>query len=161
MKTITFDFKDSSDPLKYEAMMGQLRLLDIGLLVNNVGTSDINLLHNQSHQQITDIVTVNCLSMALLSSDVLALMKDRPHKSALINLSSYMEEKALPCLSLYAATKAFNKILTEGLWHEYPHIDILCLKPLFVETPLSRQKQGLGIPSRCEYVRGALRELRW
>jgi short-subunit dehydrogenase len=53
--------------------------------------------------------------MAALSSQILSLMKKRPHKSALINLSSYMQESTLPFLSLYAATKAFNKNLTEGL----------------------------------------------
>lgn len=70
--------------------------------------------------------------MAALSADIIKIMKERPKKSALINLSSYMEEKALPFLSLYAATKAFNHNLTEGLWHEYPQIDIMSLKPMFV-----------------------------
>lgn len=51
------------------------------------------------------------------------------------------KKKALPYLSLYAATKAFNKNLTEGLTYEYPNIDILTLKPMFVETNLSRQRR--------------------
>ncbi len=89
--------------------------MDIGLFVNNVGTSDVNLFHNFSYEKIVDIININCVSMAALSSQILSLMKKRPHKSALINLSSYMHESTLPFLSLYAATKAFNKNLTEGL----------------------------------------------
>jgi len=43
-----------------------------------------------------------------------------------------MGEGALPFVSLYAATKAFNLKLTEGIAYEYPNIDIMCLKPMFV-----------------------------
>ena len=90
-------------------------MLDIGLLVNNVGTSDANLFHNFSYEKIVDIININCVSMAALSAQVLALMKKRSHKSALINLSSYMQEGSLPYFSLYSATKEFNRNLTEGL----------------------------------------------
>ncbi|MCB0369152.1 MAG: SDR family NAD(P)-dependent oxidoreductase [Bdellovibrionales bacterium] len=88
---VTFNFKDSADPIKYQALLGQLKQLDIGLLVNNVGTSDAKALDKWSHQEIVDIININCVSMAALSSDILGMMKTRPHKSALINLSSYME----------------------------------------------------------------------
>ena len=55
--------------------------------------------------------------MAALSADILAQLSKRSHKSALINLSSYMEENSLPYNGLYSATKTFNKKLTEGLWY--------------------------------------------
>lgn len=100
--------------------------------MNNVGTSDAKFFHDFSHQQIVEIININCVGMAALSSDVLAMMKKRDHKSALINLSSFMEETPLPFLGLYSATKAFNKNLTEGLHYEYPEVDIMCLKPMFV-----------------------------
>lgn len=99
--------------------------------------------------------------MAALSADIVNIFRGRQHKSALINVSSYMEEKALPLVSLYAATKAFNKSLTEGIWHENPDIDVMCLKPMFVETPLSRQKKGFAIPDRMECASDSLRELSW
>ena len=141
--------------------MAELRLLDIGLFINNVGTSDAKLYHNYSYEQIVETLNINCVGMATLCAEILGLMRRRSHKSALINLSSYMEEKALPYLSLYAATKAFNKNLTEGLSYEYPEIDILCLKPMFVETPLSRQKKGFTIPDRRECAADSLQELFW
>lgn len=71
--------------------MNELKKLDIALFVNNVGTSVIRLFHKVEYQKIVDIININCTGMAALSSDVITLMKDRPKKSALINLSSYME----------------------------------------------------------------------
>ena len=37
----------------------------------------------------------------------------------------------------------------------------MCLKPLFVETPLSKAKKSLTVPDRRECVRDSLKELRW
>lgn len=161
LKTIAFNFKDSSDPVKYAKLIDELKTLDIGLFVNNVGTSDVRRYHTYTHQEIVDFINTNCVGMAALSADIIGLMKDRKTRSALINVSSYMEEKALPYLGLYSATKAFNKNLTEGLMFEYPNIDVLCLKPLFVESNLSRQKKGFGIPDRRECAEHTLKELRW
>lgn len=95
--------------------MSEISILDIGLLVNNVGISYPNFLYHTSYEQIVDEINVNCVTMAVLSARVLALMKQRNHKSALINITSYMQEFTLPGMSLYCATKAFNKNLTEGL----------------------------------------------
>ena len=72
-----------------------------------------------------------------------------------------MGEGAIPFLSLYAATKAFNLRLTEGLVNEYTNVDVMCLKPMFVESPLSKQKKGFGVPDRRECALDSLRELRW
>jgi short-subunit dehydrogenase len=36
-------------------------------------------------------------------------MEKRKQKSAIINLSSFMGDMAYPFITLYAATKAFNK----------------------------------------------------
>jgi short-subunit dehydrogenase len=36
-------------------------------------------------------------------------MEKRKEKSAIINLSSFMGDMAYPFITLYAATKAFNK----------------------------------------------------
>lgn len=88
-------------------------------------------------------------------------MEKRGRRSAMINLSSFLSEKAVPYVSLYCATKAFNKEFSNSLAMECPNIDVLCLKPMFVESPLSRQKKGLGVPDRRECAWDSLKELRW
>jgi short-subunit dehydrogenase len=45
-----------------------LQGLDIALLVNNVGTSDINLLEKFSPDFISEFININCVGMAALTS---------------------------------------------------------------------------------------------
>lgn len=49
-------------------MASQLRELDIALLVNNVGTSEMILFEHYSAEQIIDIINVNCVSMAAMGA---------------------------------------------------------------------------------------------
>jgi 17beta-estradiol 17-dehydrogenase / very-long-chain 3-oxoacyl-CoA reductase len=159
--TIAFDFKDCGDEQKFSEMTAKLGNLDIALLVNNVGTSWIDPIHLFPYRQLVDIVNINVTSMVVLSAHVLRTMATRSQRSAVINLSSFMGEGALPYLSLYAGTKAFNLRFSEGVSLEYPNVDVMCLKPMFVESPLSQQKKGFGVPDRRECARDALKELRW
>ena len=59
-----------------------------------------------------------------------------------------MGDMAYPFITMYAATKAFNKEISNAISVEHPFIDVMCLKPMFVESPLSKQKKGFGVPSR-------------
>jgi short-subunit dehydrogenase len=88
-------------------------------------------------------------------------MEKRDTRSAVINLSSFLGEKAAPFVSLYAATKAFNREFSNSIAMECPSIDVMCLKPMFVESPLSKQKKGFGVPDRRECAWDSLKELRW
>ena len=47
--------------------------------------------------------------MAVLTSEMLKIMVKRSKKSGIVNISSYMGEKAIPLITLYASTKSFNK----------------------------------------------------
>lgn len=49
-------------------MTSQLRELDIALLVNNVGTSEMILFEYYTNEQIIDIINVNCVSMAAMAA---------------------------------------------------------------------------------------------
>jgi 17beta-estradiol 17-dehydrogenase / very-long-chain 3-oxoacyl-CoA reductase len=116
---------------------------------------------NYSFDFINDIININCISMAALSAEVANMMRNRDRRSAMINLSSFLGEKSMPFVTLYSATKAFNRELSNSLALECPFIDVMCLKPMFVESPLSRQKKGFGIPDRRECAWDSLKELRW
>jgi len=131
------------------------------MLVNNVGIGIAKYYHTHTQLNVNSLITVNCLAMAALLPPVLEGMIKRKTKSAIINLSSYQAEKTLPLLSLYSATKAFNMKLSEGLAYEYPQIDVFCLKPMYVESNLSRQKKGFMIPDAYECAWDSLKELRW
>jgi 17beta-estradiol 17-dehydrogenase / very-long-chain 3-oxoacyl-CoA reductase len=70
--------------------------------------------------------------MASMTASLLPLMNSRKKKSAIINLSSFMGEGVIPYSTLYSATKAFNLLFSDGISMEYPNIDVLGLKPMFV-----------------------------
>jgi 17beta-estradiol 17-dehydrogenase / very-long-chain 3-oxoacyl-CoA reductase len=159
LRSIAFNFKDCPDPAKWEVLMAELRQLDIALLVNNVGTSDMNQLEHFSHEFITDIISINCVAMAALTAEAARLMARRDRRSAIINLSSFLGEKAAPYVTLYSATKAFNREFSNSIAIECPFIDVMCLKPMFVESPLSKQKKGFGVPDRRECAWDSLKEL--
>ncbi len=58
--------------------------------------------------------------MAALTTEVLKSMEKRKEKSAIINLSSFMGDMAYPFITMYAATKAFNKELSNAISVEHP-----------------------------------------
>lgn len=74
LKLITFDFKNSGDQSKWERMMGELKGLDIGLLVNNVGTNDVLPIEKFTTQYIIEMININCLAMASLTAEVVKIM---------------------------------------------------------------------------------------
>jgi 17beta-estradiol 17-dehydrogenase / very-long-chain 3-oxoacyl-CoA reductase len=83
-----------------------------------------------------------------MTSELINSLKSRKGKSAIINLSSFAGENAQPYITLYSSTKAMNTFFSEALSLEHPEIDILSVRPMFVESPLSRQKKGFNIPDR-------------
>lgn len=87
-------------------MLSKLANDRIGILVNNVGTGDIKEYSEYPLQQIIDMINVNIVSMAGMTS--ILLPKMNPTRSAIINLSSFLGENPAPYSTLYSGTKAFN-----------------------------------------------------
>jgi 17beta-estradiol 17-dehydrogenase / very-long-chain 3-oxoacyl-CoA reductase len=87
-------------------------------------------------------------------------MLKREKRSAIINLSSIAGEYPIPFISTYSATKAYNDFFSQSTQMEYSHkIDILSLKPLVVESNLSKQKKSLTVASRNECAQAAMKYL--
>jgi 17beta-estradiol 17-dehydrogenase / very-long-chain 3-oxoacyl-CoA reductase len=86
--------------------------------------------------------------MAALTA--LLIPKMKLSKSAIINLSSFLGENPTPYSGLYSATKAFNTYFSESISLEkgLQKIDILSVRPMFVVSPLSRQKKSFTVPNR-------------
>jgi short-subunit dehydrogenase len=98
--------------------------------------------------------------MALMTNSFLPHLNTRPH-SAIINLSSFAGSYPIPYISLYSASKAMNTFFTEGISMEYPNVDVLSVRPMFVESPLSKAKKGFNVPDRRQCAHDCLKELRW
>ena len=111
--------------------------LDIGLLVYNAGaTHGAAAFHDQAVQSVLDLVELNCRSPVRLAHALGARMRSRG-RGGIILLSSLASLSGGSLTVTYNATKAFDMILAEGLWHELkPHgVDAMCLMVGATRTP--------------------------
>lgn len=86
---IQFDYQDSANETKFKEMIEKVKKLDIGILVNNVGTSDMKHFEDFTDNEIKKIINVNVTSMSVMTAALLKQLKSRNGKSAIINLSSF------------------------------------------------------------------------
>jgi short-subunit dehydrogenase len=89
----------------------------IGLLVYNAAFAPIGLFENICEEQLSLAVAVNVRTPLLLAKLLSAPMIQR-RKGGIVLMSSLAGGQGSPRLQTYAATKAFNAILAEGLWKE-------------------------------------------
>jgi len=98
----------------------------IGLLVYNAAFAPIGLFENTSEEHLCAAAAVN-VKAPLLLSKVLSAPMIQNKRGGIVLMSSLAGSQGSPNLAAYAATKAFNAVLAEGLWKELkPHgIDVI------------------------------------
>ena len=110
---------DLAKPDSPEAIFNftQLNRLPIDLLINNAGFGQYGELTQVEGQRLLDMVQVNCSSVVHLTRLYLPEMIERRRGDVLI-LASTVSFQAVPYISTYAATKAFDLLFSEGLAEE-------------------------------------------
>jgi short-subunit dehydrogenase len=91
--------------------------LRIDLLINNAGFGQYGEVHQIETQRLLDMVEVNCTAVVHLTRLFLPDMVARRSGDILI-LASTAAFQAVPYISTYAATKAFDLFFAEGLAEE-------------------------------------------
>jgi len=91
--------------------------LAIDLLINNAGFGQYGELSQVATQRLLDMVQVNCMAVVHLTRLFLPDMITRRRGDILI-LASTAAFQAVPYISTYAATKAFDLYFAEGLAEE-------------------------------------------
>jgi 17beta-estradiol 17-dehydrogenase / very-long-chain 3-oxoacyl-CoA reductase len=118
-RVVIADFTNSmTDASIFTAIYEGVKDLDIGLLVNNVGVISVKPLQNMkigpllelSKKEITDMISINCYPVVLMTRRLLPLMLRRKGKSAIINVSSITTTTPLPYYSVYSSTKVLISI---------------------------------------------------
>jgi len=107
----------------------------IDLLINNAGFGQYGELAQVETQRLLDMVQVNCSAVVHLTRLYLPEMMSRRRGDILI-LASTASFQAVPFISTYAATKAFDLLFAEGLAEEMkPHgIRVCALCPGSTES---------------------------
>jgi short-subunit dehydrogenase len=103
--------------------------LAIDLLINNAGFGQYGELPKAPTQRLLDMVQVNCAAVVHLTRLFLPDMIAR-HRGDVLILASTASFQAVPYISTYAATKAFDLLFAEGLGEEMKpygiHVCALC-----------------------------------
>jgi short-subunit dehydrogenase len=95
----------------------QQRNIEVELLINNAGFGQYGELPAVQAQRLLDMVQVNCAAVVHLTRLFLPGMMQRKRGDVLI-VASTAAFQAVPYISTYAATKAFDLLFAEGLAEE-------------------------------------------
>ena len=136
VKTEVFvaDLAEAGAPEKIFAFTRE-KGIDIDLLINNAGFGHYGEFSSAEIHRVLDMVQVNCHAVVHLTRLYLPEMIARRRGDVLI-LASTASFQAVPYISTYAATKAFDLLFAEGLAEEMkPYgIRVCALCPGSTET---------------------------
>lgn len=128
------DLSHSDTPTSIFQFVSQ-RGIQVELLINNAGFGQYGELPQVEPQRLLDMVQVNCGAVVHLTRLFLPGMVQR-HRGDVLILASTAAFQAVPYISTYAATKAFDLLFAEGLAEEMkPHgIRVCALCPGSTES---------------------------
>jgi short-subunit dehydrogenase len=120
----------------------QKREVPVELLINNAGFGQLGEVSSIAPQRMLDMVQVNCSAVVHLTRLYLPQMIAR-HSGDILILASTASFQAVPYISVYAATKAFDLLFAEGLAEEMrPHgIRVCALCPGSTESEFHKVAQ--------------------
>lgn len=121
--------------------------VDVGLVVCNAALAPVASYLDLTPDQLDAMVALNVRAAARLAHAYGQIMMDRG-RGGVILLSSMGSFQGSALIAHYAATKAYLRVLAEGLWYEWrPHgVDVLACCPGLVATPTYRR--GSPTPGR-------------
>ena len=112
----TADLADSPAPEKIFTFSRD-KGIEIDLLINNAGFGKYGGFHSVAKERLLEMVQVNCSAVVHLTHLFVQGMVARRRGDILI-LASTASFQAVPYISTYAATKAFDLLFAEGLAEE-------------------------------------------
>ena len=110
---------DLADPAGPERVFGFTRNagIEVDLLINNAGFGKYGKFHSVAKEPLLEMVQVNCSAVVHLTHLFVQGMVARRRGDILI-LASTASFQAVPYISTYAATKAFDLLFAEGIAEE-------------------------------------------
>lgn len=141
---------DLSDFTQTKQIISQLDV-PIGLLVYNAAFSPIAYFENTTEELLAKVVDVN-IKTPLLLTKLLSAPMIANKKGGIVLMSSLAGTQGSPKIVSYAASKAFNAILAEGLWKELKihKIDVIASCAGAILTPGYKKAQQDKAPGTLE-----------
>lgn len=127
---------DLAEPSEQARLRQEVEALDVGLGIYNAAFSEVSLFNEQSLQSKLRTLDVNARG-AMVFCDWLAPRLQRRGRGGLLLMSSLAALQGTPRVASYAATKAFDLVLAEALWHELKPsgVDVLAACAGATRTP--------------------------
>ncbi len=122
--------------------------LEVGLLVYNAAHSRVGPFLDDPLEEHLKALAVNCRGPLMFAHSFGRPMAERGRGGILL-MSSLAGAQGAPGIASYAATKAFDTVLAEGLWGELRHrgVDVLACCAGATRTPrylASQRESGSG-----------------
>eukprot|EP01029_Cantina_marsupialis_P027778 TRINITY_DN773988_c0_g1_i1.p1 TRINITY_DN773988_c0_g1~~TRINITY_DN773988_c0_g1_i1.p1 ORF type:complete len:312 (+),score=89.50 TRINITY_DN773988_c0_g1_i1:14-949(+) len=162
-KIIVVDFSEGDAIV--ESVAKELKGMDVGILVNNVGVSYdyAKFMHELDTETTGKIIAVNCNSAVNMTNIVLEGMIERK-RGIVVNMSSAAGVMPIgnPLYGVYSASKAFIEKLTRSNHYSYKKNGIFfqCQVPYFVASKMSKiRRASLTIPSPTTFAKQCVKAL--
>jgi short-subunit dehydrogenase len=154
---------DLARPDLRESVETLTRDAEVGLLVYNAAHSVIGPFVDFPLDEQLRVVELNCRGPLLLSH-LLGSAMARRGRGGIILMTSISGSQGGPLLASYAASKAFNLVLAEGLWDELAPrgVDVLACRAGATRTPgyaASKPKRSVSLMEPDEVAAQALEAL--
>lgn len=135
----------AADLADYETVKNRVGnfTMPIGLLVYDAAYAPIGRFADVTEEQLDQAAAVNVRAPLLLTKMLSAPMIARG-RGGIVLMSSLAGSQGSPNIAAYAATKAFNTILAEGLWSELKPrgVDVLACTAGAILTPGYQQVEA-------------------
>jgi short-subunit dehydrogenase len=146
-------------PAVEEALAG----IDVGLLVYNAAHSVIGPFVERPLVEQIRVLDVNCRGPLVLAH-VLGGAMARRGRGGIVLMTSISGSQGGPFIASYAASKAFNLVLAEGLWEELAGrgVDVVACRAGATRTPgyeASKPKKSVPLMEADEVAERALSAL--
>lgn len=167
----------------YDEIRRDLQLLDVGILINNVGRMyDFpDELDNISEDLLWQIININVGAVTMMSRIAIPQMKIKK-RGIIVNVSSGSECQPAPLMTVYASTKVYVKNFTLGEQIDWPlivhthstilfaaiskeledyNVQVQLVTPMFVQTKMndystSVMKGNILVPDVESYTKSAV-----
>ncbi|KAI9439031.1 3-ketoacyl-CoA reductase [Lactarius indigo] len=161
-KTFVIDFA-SADDARWEALLGELKPIEVGVLVNCVGVSHEfpTDFVDTSEEELNTIVDVN-VSATLRVTNLIAPAMVSRKKGLILNIGSFAGASPTPMLAVYSGSKAFLRTWSDALSAELTPkgITVEHVNTYFVTSAMSKiRRPSLFIPTPKAFVRSVLAKL--
>jgi len=130
VEAVQLDFTKSADIENYQRLYDQVKDLDIGVIINNVGVYQTQRAGYSYPQEIKDMLLVNTFPITFISNYFIPKLLQREKRSCLLTVGSEAGDTPSAYMSIYSATKAFDNQLSRSISAELgDKLDVITTTP--------------------------------